>query len=245
MMRIALGVVLSLAAVAAAGAAATQPPPAAAPTPAGHWQGAIETPGTKLEIAVDLRPKGDAWEGVITIQSQNVKGYPLTSLAVNGSDVSFAMNTPGNPSFAGKLDAAGNVLSGDFSQGGATLPFSLSRAGEAKFEPVVPSAAIDKALEGSWEGALSAGGKTLRLVLKLANGTDERATGSIVSVDQGGVEIPIQTVAQSAGQAGPHLELLLPTIAASYKADLKDNQLSGTWSQAAGSAPLVFKRAAK
>jgi hypothetical protein len=245
MTRIALGLVLSLVAVDARGATATQPPAAAAPTAAGHWQGAIDTPNNKLEIVVDLQPKGDAWEGTITIPSQNLKGYPLTRLTVKGSDVSFSMNAPGTPSFAGKLDAAGTVLSGDFTQGGATMPFSLSRAGEAKFDPVVPSTAIDKALEGSWEGTLAAGGKSLRLVLKLANGSDGRATGSIVSVDQGGAEIPIQTVTQSAGQAGPHLELLLPTIAASYKADLQDDQLSGTWSQGPGSAPLVFKRAAK
>ena len=74
--------------------------------------------------------------------------------------------------------------------------------------------------------------------MKLANGPDA-ATGSLVSVDQGGVEIPITTITQT----GSHLTLELPSIAGKYSGDLKDGKLVGTWSQGPGSAPLEFTRA--
>ena len=74
--------------------------------------------------------------------------------------------------------------------------------------------------------------------MKLANGPDA-ATGSLVSVDQGGVEIPITTITQ----AGSQLTLELPAIAGTYSGDLKDGKLVGTWSQGPGSAPLEFTRA--
>ena len=61
----------------------------------------------------------------------------------------------------------------------------------------------------------------------------------MVSVDQGGVEIPITTITQ----AGSHLTLELPSIAGSYSGDLKDGKLVGTWKQGPGSAPLEFTRA--
>jgi hypothetical protein len=60
----------------------------------------------------------------------------------------------------------------------------------------------------------------------------------LTSIDQGGVEIPIAAVVQN----GMQLKLLLPAIAGSYEGELKEGQLTGTWSQGPGTFPLVFKR---
>jgi hypothetical protein len=151
--------------------------------------------------------------------------------------VSFAIQgVPGNPQFKGVVKD-GKTLSGDFSQGGGTMPFALTRTGDAKIEPVPKSTSITKEFEGSWAGNLDAGGKILRLVVKLSN-QGGAGTGTLLSLDQGGAEIPIAAVIQT----GTHLKLVVRSIAGTYEGDLKDGQLTGTWSQGAGTLPLVFKR---
>lgn len=236
MKRILLSVALLLATVVATRPLSAQPAAGAA----GHWDGAIDTPNQKLTIAIDLAPKGDAWQGAISIPQQNLKGLPLT-VSVKGDAVTLSLDAPGRPVFDGKLDASGTSIAGDFQQGGVTMKFSMSRTGDATFDAAVPSTAITKDLEGNWEGALVVNGQTLRLQLKLASGADGLGKGTLVSVDQNGAEIPIQTISQSKD----HVELLLPLISGAFKGDLKDGRLSGTWSQGPVSEALVFTRAAK
>ena len=223
---------------AADGIAAAQP----AAGPGGRWEGSIEVPAQPLMIAVDLAAKeAQRWVGTITIPAQNLKAFPLSDITVTGNAVAFAMKgVPGEPRFAGTLSADGKSKSGDLSQGGGSIPFTLAWKGEAKIEEPPKSTEITKDLEGSWEGALDVSGTVLRLVLKLTN-QPGGATGTIVSVDQGGAEIPVTTITQT----GPQLKFTITTINASYAGDLKDSQLAGTWTQGPGSWPLVFKRPAK
>jgi hypothetical protein len=229
-----LGPVLFVLGLAAAPAASAQ-----APGASGHWTGMLDTPAQTIDLEVDLQPgTPPAWVGTISIPAQNLKAFPLT-VDVQGTSVSFVMaNVPGTPTFKGTLAADGATITGDFSQGGGSLPLKLTRKGDAVIRPAAKSTVIGKDLEGTWSGTLAVGGRTLRLTLKLANGADA-ATGSIISVDQGGAEIPITTITQ----AGSHLTLELPAIAGSYSGDLKDGVLVGTWSQGPGSAPLEFTRA--
>jgi uncharacterized protein len=219
------------------GAASSQP----APGPSGHWEGSIQVPGQELKIEVDLMPgSSQVWKGTIAIPAQNMKGFPLSAVTVEGDAVGFAMKgIPGDPQFKGTTSKDGHSISGDFSQGGATMPFALAWKGEAHIE-AHKSTSVGKEFEGSWEGALDVNGATLRLVLKLANGEDG-ATGTIVSVDQGGVEIPVTSIAQTAA----HLKLAVATIGATYEGDLNEQQIAGTWTQGPGSLPLTFKRPAK
>jgi len=207
--------------------------------PSGHWEGAIQVPGQELKIEIDLAPRGEKWEGTISIPAQGLKGFPLSAITVQGDSVSFAMNgVPGDPQFKGTVSKDAKSVSGEFSQGGGTIPFAVTRTGDAKFEPPPKSTPITKDLEGSWEGSLDVGGKILRLVVKLSNRPDGVATGTMVSVDQGGAELPIASVVQT----GSHLKLLVLAVAGTYEGDLKDGQLTGTWTQGPGTLPLVFKR---
>ena len=230
-----VSIVLFAAALLVASPAAAQ-----TPTASGHWTGVLDTPAQPLDVEVDLKPgTPPAWVGTISIPQQNLKGFPLSSITVDGTSVSFVMaSVPGTPTFKGTLSADGATLSGDFAQGGGSIPFKMTRKGDAVITPPAKSTAITKELEGTWSGALEVGGQTLRLTLKLANGADA-ATGSIISVDQGGAEIPITTITQ----AESHLTLELPMIGGKYAGDLKDGKLVGTWSQGPGSAPLEFTRA--
>jgi hypothetical protein len=229
---VAIAVALLILAIARVGSA--QMPPAG-----GHWEGAIEVPAQKLDIQVDLAPAADKWEGTITIPAQGLKGFPLSGIVVKDNSVSFAMKSvPGDPVFTATLSADGKTMTGNLAQGGGTVPFALTRSGNANIERPPDSTPITKELEGAWEGALNVQATTLRLIFKLANQPKGPATGIVVSVDQGGVEIPAASVIQNGG----HLKLLLPSIAASYEGDLKDGILTGTWTQGPGTLPLVLKR---
>ena len=228
------GALLTLAVVSAA--AGAQP----ARSPSGHWEGAIQIPGQELKIEVDLTGADGKWEGRITIPAQNVKAFPLSSIAVEGETVSFAMKgVPGNPAFKGSVSTDSKTLAGDFTQGGGTIPFALTRTGEAKIEPLPESTPITADVEGSWQGTLDVGGKTLRLAVKLSNEPGGAATGTMTSLDQGGAEIPIAAVIQN----GAQVRLLVPIVAGLYEGELKDGQLTGKWTQGPNTWPLVFKRA--
>lgn len=209
------------------------------PSPSGHWEGAIEIPGQALKIEIDLAGKNDKWEGTISVPAQSLKAFPLAAIAIKGESVNFAMKgVPGDPAFAGTLSKDGKTLSGTFSQGGGSVPFTLTRTGEAKIEPLPKSTPITKDLEGSWEGPLDIDGKILRLVLKLSNQPSGVGGGTLVSVDQGGAEIPIGAVVQT----GTTVKVLIPTIVGTYEGELKDAQLTGKWTQGPKTWPLVFKR---
>ncbi len=209
---------------------------------AGHWEGTVQTPGQPLAISVDLSPQpAGSWQGTITIPAQNVTGFALSAISVEGDRVTFSMKgVPGEPLFKGTLSKEPRSISGELSQGGATIPFTLAWKGEPNIEEPAKSSAITKDFEGSWEGALTVQGTILRLVAKLANQAGS-GVGTIVSLDQGGVEIPVTTISQE----GSHLHLIIGAIRASYDGDLKDGQIDGTWAQGGQRFPLVFKRAPK
>jgi hypothetical protein len=214
----------------------------AAAGPAGHWEGTIQAPGQPLAIEVDLiAGTGDKWEGTITIPAQNVKAFPLSALTVHGDVVSFAMKSvPGEPLFKGTLAKDARSITGDFTQGGMTMPFTLTWKREAKLEPLAKSTPISTELEGTWEGTLDTPGAKLRLVLKLAN-LGGAATGTLVSVDQGGVELPVAPIMQTAS----HVKLSVGPVNGTYEGDLQDGRIAGTWTQGPATFPLVFTRQTK
>jgi hypothetical protein len=160
---------------------------------------------------------------------------------VKGGTVSFAIKgAPGDPRYTGALSPDGKSISGDFTQGGASLPLTLTWKGEPQFEVPQKSAPVTKDLEGAWEGALDVKGTVLRLRLQLANGANG-ATGTMISVDQGNLEIPASTIAQD----GPKVKLTFNMISGTFAGELKGDEITGTWSQGPLSLPLAFKRAAK
>lgn len=216
---------------------------AQSPSASGHWEGAIHIPNQELAVVVDLakNDKGE-WMGTIDIPPQHTKGFPLSSVAVKGSSVAFVMKgAPGEPTFEGNLSSDGQSISGNFTQGGASLTFALKRTGDASFEAVAKSTSISRELEGTWEGALELNGKRFRLVLNMKNQADGVAGGSIVSVDQGGGEIPITVITQKDSS----LTIELHSIDGSFSGELKDGALVGKWTQRTLTAPLTFKRPAK
>lgn len=206
----------------------------------GHWTGVIEIPGQSLACIVDLDHPAKGWIGTIGIPAQNSSGMPLDAIALTSGSWTFRIKgVPGAPTFTGKLSEDGKTLAGDFTQGPGSFPFKLTREGEPKMEEVKASPAVAKEFTGTWEGAIDAGGQTLRLTLKLSNGADG-AQGVMVSVDQGGVEIPVTTI----DQKGPKLNLKVRAVGGEYDGsiDKEGSRLTGMWTQAGNTLALEFKK---
>jgi hypothetical protein len=192
-------------------------------------------------MEVDLDKTASGWVGAISIPAQGSSGIPLDSIAFADAKCTFRIkNVPGEPTFKGGLSADGKTMSGEFTQGPAAFPFKFTRTGDPKIEAEKRSPAVAKEFVGTWEGALSAGGQTLRLVLRM-NNEGGAAKAVLVSLDQGGVEIPVSSVEQKDAK----LKLVVKMVGGGYDAEInkEGSELSGTWTQAGNDLPLKLKKA--
>jgi hypothetical protein len=208
--------------------------------PSGHWEGTVQAPEMIITFHVDVAKNRDgSLRGTISIPTQGVKGLPLAKLVVEGSAVSFGVRT--DQLFKAVVSSDGQSMSGDFNVTGFAAPFSLTRTGEAVIEPTPASARISKELEGTWNLTLGAEGKQLRLVLKMTNQPDGTATGSVVNLDEGGLELPVVIT-----QDGSNVTLRATAVKSSFSGVLnrEGTQLTGTLSQGPVVVPITFERSA-
>jgi uncharacterized protein len=105
-------------------------------------------------------------------------------------------------------------------------------------------AAAASPIVGDWNGALSAGGTSLRLVVHFSQDKDGKLSGTMDSLDQAGANgIVITTLTFTPPDV--HFDIL--SISGTFDGKLsKDNsEIAGDWKQAGQSLPLTLKRAAK
>jgi len=107
--------------------------------------------------------------------------------------------------------------------------------------PVLLHAADASPIVGNWEGSISAGGQSLRIVLHFTQTKEGALAGTLESPDQGAGSMPIDKVEFK--DAALHFEMT--AIAATYDGtyDKAKDEISGTWKQSGQSLPLTVKRA--
>jgi hypothetical protein len=205
----------------------------------GHWEGAVQSPGMDLFFQVDLAKNaaGDL-SGTISIPSENLRGLPLQAVSIKDKVVSFYARR--DQPLAGYLSDDGKSISGDYSVEGFTLPFNLTRKGEARLAPPIKSVAVSKELEGTWNGSLQANGGALRVSLTVQNQPEGSAIGRLVVIDQGGLQIPV-AIAQQASTVTLDSSAIPARFSGALNAD--GTELKGTWTQGSIEAPLTFQRA--
>jgi hypothetical protein len=211
--------------------------------PSGHWEGAVQTPDMPVEIEIDLAPNGKGgFAGTFSQPGQALRGFPLSAVVVEGGAISFELRPgEGGGRFKGEVSSDGTTFSGDFvsHQGGFTLPFTLKRTGEARIAPPPKNAPVSKEVEGVWKGALDPSGKAMRVVVTMTNHADGTSSGTIVSPDGSGVEIPIAT-----SQQGSSLTIEVAGVGARFVGTLNAaaTEIAGTWTQGPSSLPLTLRR---
>lgn len=94
---------------------------------------------------------------------------------------------------------------------------------------------------GNWEGSISAGGQSLRIVLHITQGKEGALGGTLESPDQGPGAMAIDKVEFK--DAALHIELT--SIVASYDGtyDKAKDEISGQWKQSGQTLALNLKRA--
>jgi hypothetical protein len=211
--------------------------------PSGHWEGAIQVqPNVEMKVEIDLakNSKGEL-AGTFAQPAQGVKGLPLSTLTVEGRSIRFVVKGgPEGATFQAMLSADRTSMSGEAAQGGYSVPFTLTRTGDARVAPVPKSPPIGKELEGTWNGALDVNGAQMRLVVKMANQPDGTAAGTIVSQDGSGVDIPIAMT-----QKASNVTIDVPSVGASFAGVLnaERTELAGTWTQGPSALPLTLRLA--
>jgi len=213
------------------------------PAGAGHWEGAIKSAGRDIAITVDLAP-GDkgVWTGAMSMPAQGAHDIPLTGIAIEGDAVRFRMfDGAESPVFEGKIARGGAAIAGHVAGSGESANFELKRTGDASLRAPEASTALSDDFVGVWQGILTNGDRELRLEMHLARAADGTGSGTVTSVALiASPRIPITTITQKAGR----LEFSIRSIGGSYSGalDASRDAITGTWTQAGATTPLVFHR---
>jgi autotransporter translocation and assembly factor TamB len=214
------------------------------PNPAGHWEGKVQSPDGEVAIMMDLdkNEKGE-WIGDFDAPDRNVNNLPLAAIVLKGEALTFELS--GFPAkLDGKLSEDGQTFSGNLTfRQEMTMPFSLKKTGPAKVTLPPKSSPLTADFEGRWEGTLEAGGRSLRLVVRLEKAADGTATGAMDSVDQGANDLRLAGIIID----GLSLRFSLPMAGGSYEGKLNKatGELAGQWSQGGATLPLTLKRQAQ
>lgn len=95
----------------------------------GTWSGSIQIPNQPLPIVISFE-NGEKPTGTISIPVQGLTDYPLSTITLDKSAISFGMEIQDQLiTFDGKLDK--KVIEGTFTQNGQSFPFELKK-GENK-----------------------------------------------------------------------------------------------------------------
>lgn len=206
--------------------------------PSGHWEGSVQGMA-RFEVDFARNAKGEL-TGTVSLPDEGVRGLPLIHLSIEDGTIAFYAR--GDQRLQGVFSDDGKSVSGDYSIEGFSIPFTMTRTGEAKVEPLPRSTAVTRDLEGRWNGTLNAGTGSLRLLLTLSNQPDGSAIGTLVNLDQGGLTLPLVIT-----QRGSNLSLEVKAVSGTYSGSLNADgtELVGQFSQGPASLPLTFRRAAR
>ena len=209
----------------------------------GRWEGFVAIPDHSMRLVIDLAKDGEGhWIGSAIVPGFGVKGAQLIDISVNDATVSFAIkDTLGSPKLEGRIGPDG-AFSGSYSQAGNTAPFLLKNAGPPQVDPPRRSTAIDKDLEGVWEGEITYAGKPIRIRLTLANRSDGTSTGELVAIGSKETKFPVELITQE----GELLSLELAGGGIKWGGRFQKNakELAGTFTQGIA-GPVVFRPAVK
>jgi len=202
----------------------------------GHWEGSFSGPNGPVAVQVDLSVNA---QGTLVgmLAAGEVQGVPVANLAVEDRVVRFDIPSA-SARFSGTLAADDQSIAGEFVNQAGAAPSVLTRTGEARVAAPIKSARVGGEFEGSWNGILEVDGRKKRLVLKMVNQPDGSSVGTIVSLDDGSIELPV-TVAQN----GRTLRVEVKLNGGVYVSNLTDsNELDGTYTESGIEFPLTFHR---
>lgn len=116
----------NLAAACLATLAAFLAPCAVGQESATTWRGTLNANGVELRLEVRVDRAGDALTGELTSLDQGNAKLALADTALSDTELTFAVPQIA-ARFSGELTENGTVATGEYTQGGARLPLTLTR----------------------------------------------------------------------------------------------------------------------
>jgi hypothetical protein len=216
----------------------------------GVWEGTLEAGEQSIKLIVRIAADADGGtRAVLDSPDQGVQGLPIDALGLEGSTFSFAL-TRLNAGFRGEMEASGDSIKGEWSQGGGAVPLTLARTGPppalASIEAVdvsqeIPAAGVPgKGLTGRWGAVLSAGATNLRLILAVTPAAAGGFTATVDNLDQG----PIRMAVDHIGQEGDAVSFEMGRIDGAFAGTMSADgaTIAGKWTQGGIPLDLVFLR---
>jgi hypothetical protein len=216
----------------------------------GNWNGTLEVGSIKLRVVFKITSAGG---GGLTAKmdsiDQGARDIPVDAVTVKDKTLRMEVKSV-NGVYEGTLDGAGMKATGQWTQGPQSLPLTLEkrRGTDSAFEAEKLSSADQAAnkqaalkVAGTWDGALATGAATLRLRLKISKSSTGAATGTMDSLDQGAMGIPLSAITLKDGT----VRFEARGIGGVYEGKLAsdDSTLKGQWQQGGQTLSLDFKKA--
>ncbi len=203
----------------------------------GDWEGTLKIGAAELRLALHVKKgDGDGLKATFDSVDQGAMGIPVSSISFSDGVLKFAMDDI-QASYEGKLDVGRNIISGNWSQGPASVALDFARAKpRADAKPRTPKPSD---IDGDWEGALEAGGQTLRVVLHITS-YEAGMTAKLDSLDQNIIGAPVTTIQRDGAKLKFEMRQFAGTFEGTIDKELKT--INGEWSQGGGSLPLILKR---
>jgi hypothetical protein len=218
----------------------------AAESAAGRWEGTAQIPGQEQRLVVDLSDEGGkGWIGSIIIPGFGIKGAELAELHVQGGDFACVIKGAlgnervGRTELKGHLTASGQ-LAGDFTQGGNTAPFVLSKTGPAQVDLPPRSTAVARELEGEWKGDYEMMGYARHATIIFSRQGSEGIPVEFTIVGKKVNNVPVSLVTQDDDFITVKSEEFGITFEGRFSKDA--GEIKGTLSQGPLEAPLILRR---
>ena len=203
----------------------------------GRWEGMAQIPDYELKMVIDLAEENGVWVGSIIIPGLDVKGAPLTDIAVRPPEVSFAVKGALGVRLKLLLDA-NSRMTGDFEQAGNRALTTLNKTGPPQVERPPRNTAVARELEGEWKGDYEMLGYTRQVSIKFTNRGLEGAGAEFVIVGRKHNNLPVDLVTQE----GDLVVVDSHEIGISFEGRLRNGKLTGAIRQGANETPLVLER---
>ena len=214
----------------------------------GYWKGTLKAGNTPLRVALKIAERADGtFRATGDSPDQGSKDVEATSITYHRPTVRVEFGGI-SVVFEGTVDDNDRVITGTLTQGDKPMPLTLERA-----KPET-AAALDPAIEaqkdysytspndlpGHWQGTLDVkqAGVKLRLAVNIAKLPGGKFSASMISLDQGGAEIPANNIQF----VPPNVRLEWVAIGGLFTGKLENGKLTGAWRQGGGAIPLVLER---
>ena len=214
----------------------------------GFWKGTFKPGNTLIRVALKIAERADGTFRVAgDSPDQGARDVEATDVTYHRPTVKIEFGGIGGY-YKGTVDDSDRFITGNWMGGDKPIPLTLERAKPETAPGSDPATEAQKDysytspndLPGHWQGTLDVkqAGVKLRLALNIAKMPDGKFSCTMISLDQGGGEIPASSIEYDP----PNVHLEWSGIGGSFHGKLENGKISGVWRQGGGALPLVLER---